>query len=77
MLMKPMQRITRYPLLLKRLLSNISLPHLVDQLKTIIADLEKRLQLINAFVKRKEAAFRMQQIDETIDFGMIVEVLRI
>ena len=78
MLMKPMQRITRYPLLLKRLQPNLvtdSDDH--KKITHIINELEKFLQIVNETVKKKESIYRIKLIDDTMDFGVVAEVFEI
>ncbi|KAI8905600.1 hypothetical protein EDD86DRAFT_249172 [Gorgonomyces haynaldii] len=71
MLAKPMQRITRYPLLLKRLKPNLvtdSQEH--KNLSKVISEIENLLQTINATIKTKEASYRIKLIDESLEFGL-------
>lgn len=72
MLAKPMQRITRYPLLLKRLLPTLEAQSNDHRgLTELIFSLEKILHVVNDTVRVKEAAFRIHTIDEGMDFGSL------
>jgi RhoGEF domain len=78
MLMKPMQRITRYPLLFKRLLPNLvpdSQEH--RDLVYFLKALEQLLGTVNNLVRKKEAAYRIKMVDEGMDFGTVAEVIQI
>jgi hypothetical protein len=70
LLMKPMHRITRYPLLLKRLLGYIpagTKEHIVvDELLT---DIEERVTDIDETVRRNESAYRLRWLDNNLDFN--------
>jgi hypothetical protein len=75
MLMKPMQKITRYPLLFKRLLPNL----VTDSaeyygLSQLLVDLEKSISDVNETVRNKEAKFKIKLIDDTMDFGVVADV---
>ncbi|KAJ3305041.1 Intersectin-2 [Kappamyces sp. JEL0829] len=78
MLMKPMQKITRYPLLLKRLLPNLitDSPEF-KSLSHLITDMEKSICDVNETVRKMEAKFRIKMIDQTMDFGLVFEKFRI
>lgn len=75
MLMKPMQKITRYPLLFKRLLPNLvaDSPE-YNELSKLLVELERTIAQVNQNVRVQEAKFRIKDIDETIDFGVVTEV---
>ena len=73
--MKPMQKITRYPLLFKRLLPNLVTDSLeYSQLTDLILEMEKAVCDVNETVRRMEARFRIKIIGETMDFGIITDV---
>jgi hypothetical protein len=78
MLMKPMQKITRYPLLFKRLLPNLNTDsqEYVD-LSRVISLLEKEISNVNETVRKMEARFRINQIDKNMDFGIVADVIHI
>jgi hypothetical protein len=75
MLMKPMQKITRYPLLFKRLLPNLvtDSPEFYA-LSQLLVDLEKLISDVNETVRTMEAKFKIKCIDNTMDFGVISDV---
>ena len=70
-----MHRITRYPLLFKRLLSNLhinSSEH--EALSKLINRIESLIGAINDAVKRSESAYRIRLIDQHLDFGVVADV---
>jgi hypothetical protein len=76
MLSKPLQRITRYPLLFNRLLPNLtpnSREHIL--LSEFLFKIRQLLTSLNETVKKKESAYRIKMIDEEMDFGTIMDVL--
>ncbi|KAJ3310864.1 Rho guanine nucleotide exchange factor 26 [Boothiomyces sp. JEL0838] len=78
MLMKPMQKITRYPLLFKRLL-----PTMVQgsqnyrNLTKLLTDIEKIIEQVNGTIKKMEAQARIRQIDENLNFGVVCEKFKL
>lgn len=75
MLMKPMQKITRYPLLLKRLQPTLSPgTEEYENLEELISEIEKAIKGVNDKVKNVELRFRIQTIEENLEFGTICEV---
>jgi hypothetical protein len=73
--MKPMQKITRYPLLFKRLLPNLPTESIeYSQLTDLISEMEKAVFDVNETVRKMEARFRIKVIGETMDFGIITDV---
>jgi hypothetical protein len=75
MLVKPMQKITRYPLLFKRLLPNL-IPDSLEyiSLLAVIGRTEKAIQSVNSTVKKMEAVFKVNQLENSIDFGVLTDV---
>lgn len=72
LLVKPMHRITRYPLLFKRLLGHLepgSEEHCI--LKVMVAGVEMKIGDVNEIVRQNESAHRIKIIDDNIDFGSI------
>ncbi|KAI8898381.1 hypothetical protein BC833DRAFT_620385 [Globomyces pollinis-pini] len=74
MLMKPMQKITRYPLLFKRLLPNLVTDSLdyID-LSTLLTKIEQIIGDINEHVRIMESRFKIRLIEETTDFGLVTD----
>lgn len=76
--MKPMQKITRYPLLLKRLLPNlVTDSHDFGDVSHLIREIESVIGTVNETVRKMEARFRISAIDETLDFGVLGEKFKI
>ncbi|RKO93640.1 hypothetical protein BDK51DRAFT_13630, partial [Blyttiomyces helicus] len=74
LLVKPMHRITRYPILFKRLLSNtVKDSPDYGKVNNLINLIEDRVADINEVVRRREAAYRINSIDEGLDFNGICE----
>ncbi|TPX67721.1 hypothetical protein SpCBS45565_g03605 [Spizellomyces sp. 'palustris'] len=74
LLVKPMHRITRYPILFKRLLSNtVKGSSEYETVNDFINGIEKKVADINEGVRRHEAAYRINLIDENLDFNNVVE----
>ncbi|KAI9098738.1 hypothetical protein DFS34DRAFT_618767 [Phlyctochytrium arcticum] len=74
LLVKPMHRITRYPILFKRLLGSTAKGSLEYQaVNNFINGVEKKVSDINEGVRRHEAAYRINLIDENLDFNNVVE----
>ena len=75
MLMKPMQKITRYPLLFRRLLPN-TLPDTPEHvmLSKLIVDMEKAVSLVNQKAHFMQAKFKTGIIGKTLDFNTVSEV---
>lgn len=78
MLMKPMQKVTRYPLLFKRLLPNMT-PGTddFDSLTILINSLEQAIFKLNETVRHMESRFRIRLIDKTLDFGLVADKFKI
>ncbi|KAJ3043426.1 hypothetical protein HDV00_005124 [Rhizophlyctis rosea] len=78
LLVKPMHRITRYPILLKRLLSLI---RRTEEDYQVVNDLINRVEAkvadINEMVRKQEAGYRINLIDENIDFNNVTERFKI
>jgi hypothetical protein len=75
MLTKPLQRITRYPLLFNRLLPNLtpnSREHIL--LTEFLFKIRELLTSLNETVKKKELSYRIKIIDEEMDFGSVLDV---
>ncbi|KAJ3034682.1 nucleolar protein net1, partial [Rhizophlyctis rosea] len=78
LLVKPMHRITRYPILLKRLLSHIRRTEEEYQIvNDLINRVEGKVGDINENVRKCEAAYRINLIDENIDFNNVTERFKI
>ncbi|KAJ1345087.1 hypothetical protein BSLG_000602 [Batrachochytrium salamandrivorans] len=78
MLVKPMHRITRYPLLFKRLLPNLGTDSSeYVALNGLLAEIDGVISRVNETIKRREHAFRINQLDEILDFGVISERFKI
>lgn len=74
LLVKPMHRITRYPLLLKRLLSYTrpnSAEH--DLINELVNKFESRVKEINENVRKTESLARINFIEENLDFNGVCE----
>ncbi|TPX54814.1 hypothetical protein PhCBS80983_g05728 [Powellomyces hirtus] len=78
LLVKPMHRVTRYPILFKRLLSYIpkGLPE-HDVVNTLINNIEDKVADINESVRKHEAEYRIHVIDENLDFNGVTERFKI
>jgi hypothetical protein len=66
-----MQKITRYPLLFKRLLPNLasdSPEH--TSLTNLILRIEKAIVAVNENVKKTETAYKIAELDSSLDFGV-------
>ena len=75
LLVKPMHRVTRYPILFKRLLSNLpkqSLEH--ECVNELINGIEEKVAGINESVRKWEADYRIHVIEDSLDFNGVVEV---
>ncbi|EGF78547.1 hypothetical protein BATDEDRAFT_90488 [Batrachochytrium dendrobatidis JAM81] len=78
MLVKPMHRITRYPLLFKRLLPNLGTDSReFIALSGLLIEIEAVIFLVNETIKMREATFRIHQLDEVLDFGVVSEKFKI
>lgn len=78
MLMKPIQKITRYPLLFKRLLPNINRDsETFEYLTYLISNLETTIQKANETVRKREALWKIDYIDKSMEFGPIYEKFKI
>ncbi|KAJ3090610.1 Rho guanine nucleotide exchange factor (GEF) 17 [Quaeritorhiza haematococci] len=75
LLVKPMHRITRYPILLKRLASNIKTGSIEYRFAIdLINKIEEQVTEINESVRKRESEYRINLIDENLDFNNITEV---
>ncbi|KAJ3252436.1 Rho guanine nucleotide exchange factor 26 [Boothiomyces macroporosus] len=78
MLMKPMQKITRYPLLFKRLLPTmVQGSQNYKSLTKLLTDIEKIIEQVNGTIKKMEAQARIRQIDENLNFGVVCEKFKL
>nr|KAJ3422981.1 Rho guanine nucleotide exchange factor 3 [Polyrhizophydium stewartii] len=78
MLVKPMHRITRYPLLFKRLLPNLGTDSREQvALSALLIEIEGTISAVNETIKRREAAYRINQLDEILDFSVVSDRFRI
>jgi hypothetical protein len=78
LLVKPLHRITRYPLLFKRMLSHAppnSATH--ARIDALVRGIEAQLAQVNARVRDKESRFKLAQLNDTLDFNEQVERFRI
>ena len=75
MLMKPMQKITRYPLLFRRLLPN-TIPDSPEHtfLSKLIVEMEKAVSAVNHRAHIMQAKFKTMTIGKTLDFNTVCEV---
>lgn len=75
LLVKPMHRITRYPMLLKRLLSQIQ-PSLLsfEGLVSLVQNFELMGSQVNRAVKLTEAEFQLADFDAHLDVNNLSEV---
>ncbi|KAJ3145423.1 Intersectin 1 (SH3 domain protein) [Geranomyces michiganensis] len=74
LLVKPMHRVTRYPILFKRLLSYVPKGQAEHEaVNTLINDIESRVADINESVRRHEAEYRINVIDDNLDFNGVTE----
>ncbi|KAJ3174605.1 hypothetical protein HDU87_007088 [Geranomyces variabilis] len=74
LLVKPMHRVTRYPILFKRLLSYVPKGQVEHEaVNTLITDIESRVAEINESVRRHEAEYRINVIDDNLDFNGVTE----
>ncbi|KAI8815050.1 hypothetical protein BJ742DRAFT_733571 [Cladochytrium replicatum] len=77
LLVKPMHRITRYPILLKRLLSHTLDQRTSEAINGLINKLEERVNDVNAVVGKNESSYRITYIDENLDFNNVTERFRL
>ncbi|KAI9004057.1 hypothetical protein BC832DRAFT_69814 [Gaertneriomyces semiglobifer] len=72
LLVKPMHRITRYPMFLKRLLASIlkDTPE-YELVNSVINNIEQRINDVNESARRHESAYRINMIDENLDFNNV------
>ncbi|KAJ3386906.1 hypothetical protein HDU92_002209 [Lobulomyces angularis] len=76
LLVKPMHRITRYPLLIKRLLSYTrSNNYEYKVINNVINLFEEKVTEINETVRKTESCARINLIDENLDFNNICELV--
>ncbi|OUM67125.1 hypothetical protein PIROE2DRAFT_5505 [Piromyces sp. E2] len=67
-----MHRITRYPLLFKRLLENIDKQQLqYSMIETLIFSIENKISTINEMVRKSEAKYRVGVIENSLDWNNI------
>ncbi|ORX53382.1 hypothetical protein BCR36DRAFT_349264 [Piromyces finnis] len=72
LLIKPMHRITRYPLLFKRLLENIDKQQLqYSMIETLIFSIENKISTINEMVRKSEAKYRIGVIESSLEWNNI------
>jgi hypothetical protein len=72
LLIKPMHRITRYPLLFKRLLENIDKKQLqYSMIETLIFSIENKISTINEMVRKSEAKYRIGVIENSLEWNNI------
>jgi len=72
LLIKPMHRITRYPLLFKRLLENIDKQQLqYSMIETLIFSIENKISTINEMVRKSEAKYRVGVIESSLEWNNI------
>jgi len=75
LLYRPMHRITRYPLLFKRLLENINKQQLqYSMIETLIVSIENKISTINEMVRKSEAKYRVSVIESSLDWNNIFPV---
>ena len=75
LLVKPMHRITRYPLLFKRLLTYVhERNHSFEELKELIYTLDQTVTEVNRSVRQAEANYEIENLDVSLDFGSIIDV---
>ncbi len=75
LLVKPMHRITRYPMLLKRLLTQIKHSQAaVKILESVVRDFESMGLQVNRAVKLTEAEFQLADFDAHLDVNNLSEV---
>ncbi|XP_065890036.1 pleckstrin homology domain-containing family G member 5-like [Dysidea avara] len=65
-LAKPMQRLTKYPLLLKAILKKTFTNNVKEQLQFIIEDMERSVEAINLAVHRQEEVERVKDVAHRI-----------
>ncbi|KAI8852531.1 hypothetical protein BC829DRAFT_384614 [Chytridium lagenaria] len=77
-LVKPMHRITRYPIFFKRLLSLIPKTNPdFDVLNDLISKIEIRVASVNEAVRKQESTSKLLLIEENIDFSNVCEKFKI
>jgi len=70
-----MHRITRYPLLFKRLLENIDKKQLqYSMIETLIFSIENKISTINEMVRKSEAKYRIGVIENSLEWNNIFPV---
>ena len=73
--MKPMHRVTRYPILFKRLLSVVQDNHpLYNKLDFLINRFEELVKEVNENVRIKDSLCRIYTIEGSLDFGHLYQV---
>jgi hypothetical protein len=75
MLTKPMQKITRYPLLFKRLLPNMvtDSQEQIDLVR-LLTEMEHVLSRVNEKAREMHAKFRIKELEKTLEFGVVADV---
>jgi hypothetical protein len=75
LLVKPMHRITRYPLLFKRLQSHLSVhsPE-YESLNVLVKTFESILTEVNRAVRSTDAVYTLSYLDSTLDFFGLADV---
>jgi hypothetical protein len=75
LLVKPMHRITRYPLLFKRLLSVLGEGTEVYMVwSELISQIQETAKNVNDVVSLNESNYRIQLVDANMEFGSVCEV---
>ncbi|KAJ1528248.1 prolactin receptor, partial [Nowakowskiella sp. JEL0078] len=77
LLVKPMHRITRYPILLKRLLSCTKNPRDQESLNNLINRIEERVHDVNETLRKMEGAHRIAVIEDSLDFNNVTEKFKL
>ncbi|KAJ3124415.1 prolactin receptor [Nowakowskiella sp. JEL0407] len=77
LLVKPMHRLTRYPIILKRLLSHTKNPREMDAINALINKIEDKVALVNETLRKMEGAYRINLIDEGLDFNNVTEKFKL
>lgn len=78
LLVKPMHRITRYPIFFKRLLTHVNKDSAdYVAINDLINNIETMAVNVNESVRQHESSYRIRYIDDNLDFGNVVERFRI
>nr|XP_041576361.1 pleckstrin homology domain-containing family G member 5 isoform X1 [Taeniopygia guttata]XP_041576362.1 pleckstrin homology domain-containing family G member 5 isoform X1 [Taeniopygia guttata] len=73
MLVKPHQRLTKYPLLLKSILKKTDDPHARDAITTMISSVERFINDVNSRMRQRQERQRLDAILSRIDAYEVVE----